>query len=520
MIRRAGPIASLLWLGALGCREPATLEVRLHHAESLAVSEVVTELTIEIVAVGRPDAVARRTVTGGDLARALTLIEEVDLEDDRRYQIVARGEAPTACRLGRVVGRTPPFVLHEGAASVALMLGCADELAIAPDGPTFGRLAHVLVTDVDGRAVLVGGATRAEPSETDLGWRELPVVSELWDPSVARFVPGATTFEPRVLPGTLALPDGSIALVGGLTEGSFGCTTSIERLVGSSSVVGGPLALPRCAPAAVYLPAADRALVVGGAFGSPLDRTTDAELWDATLQTQIAGGLAATSFRGFGRAVPLRDGASALLAIGNPGGAPAVEVARLSGECGAAVCFEPVAGGPDPARAWSDATATWVSCARGGGAVYLVGGQLQTGDQPQEAIGDAWCFLDVPDDVPALYAAGALPAPRSGHVTVALGAAPGAQRLLVIGGSPQGDALPYSDALLVPVDGCTCAPLEPGSTVAIPVPFVGYPMLSAATILPDSSVLLVGGARFSSGTAGISIEATGEAAVFVPDVVP
>jgi hypothetical protein len=167
---------------------------------------------------------------------------------------------------------------------------------------------------------------------------------------------------------------------------------------------------------------------------------------------------------------------------------------------------------------WSELAATWVACTDGdganrGGAAYIFGGETRVGGENQ-ALDGIWCYDDRPGVPGRIERVGQMPAPRSSAVATTVPGRGGAQRALVIGGSPGREMIPHRDALLIELDGCGCNPIPATAMRSVAVPVDGFLYLHAATPLDDGSVLMVGGITLLTDAG----EATGESAIFIPEL--
>lgn len=499
---------------ALGCRSADRLEVRFVHASTLFPSDF-DRVTLRIRDVARDTIVDQGTIAGDALDRPARVIDQTKMTDGRTYVLEVVATAPACTRRGRAVGRSLPFEHRDGNYAVAIQVGCADEFAKTRGEPSAGRLGHVLVTEASGGAVLLGGAAGvATPSFRPI---DPVMLVERYDPATGNFVPAGSLSVQHVLGSGAALPSGSVAVFGGYSE--VGCGSAVDLLTGSSSSNAGTLDPPRCFATAAYVPRLDRVLVAGGANSTPLNRQQDIELWPAAFDgapIEVAG----TAFRSGPAVVVLGDDLRAMIAGGttNELRGPQVEMLEVGGSCGeGAACTRAIDGEMLPVNGWTQTAASWVPCAGtdGGGAVYVTGGDEASTlpMTPATTRSDVWCWREGMDRIEHV---GSLPNARRGHRQVTVGGPSGSQRLLIAAGEiEETGAVPYSDAILVPADGCTCAIGTPES-IPLGISALAYGM--QATPLADGSVLVVGGATFDT-TAGTVI-GTSDSVLFVPDLGP
>ncbi len=445
------------------------------------------------------------------------------LQGGATYQLAleAQFDAGT-CANDRAIGVSPPFVHRSGGYSIPIQVGCADEFGRTVSQPIEPRLAPGLTTAADGTAVLTGGTPRVELRVDQVEIDEAVELIERYDPFAGGFTESGSMVTARAYPAVQAVPEGGVAIFGGVLPGEPPCEATIELIVGSASSAKGPLAYTRCFPDATLLPAVSR-VVVGGWSMAPAERIGDYEVFNLDADAGTGEQVAGLVYRETPRLVTLGDGET-LLAVGGvrPGlGGPVVEALHFGDDCPAGVqapCALPVpAPGLDP-RGLQSMAAAYVACPSGGGAVYITGGITGAGDS-RRVLDQILCVREQEDpSAMTVMQAGTLPEPRAAHeMVVVRGDSP---RLLIVGGGQTTSVVSdlLDDALLVPVDPCTCEQSSPQVLQRIPLPFTGSAVLHRLTTLPDGSVLLVGGARIFNDELGPRYEALGEAALFVPEI--
>ncbi len=511
------------WFVLVGaCASGDEIEVRLIHSQSLVPADfgdVEIRFVHEDGRLEQSGVVPRMT-----LSRTREVFEASELVVGRTYVAQLRAAA-SVCRVGHVVGRSMPFEHRGRPYEVPMQIGCADEFLRAPGTPSVPRLAHEMVTSSDGSAVLFGGAASVNVMDDPTVEEEVDLV-ERYLPSTGSFERGDTLVTERSLPAALPIANDVVAAIGGIHADRLPpCEASIELIAGQSVTAGATLRKARCQPGAAFLPVADRVLVAGGIVNpaDAINRANDFEVLDGAARTSLD---LATGFalRINPAVVALADGTSALVVGGtNRDNSIAAELVRVDGSCGEAACSTPVEfdkfQGNDVVRRGflMDTTANYVPCATGGGAVFVVGGATR-GDVRRRTLPDVFCYQD--GGPPVFRRVGELPGKRRLHVTVLVTSPAGTSRLLVIGGTQADESIvevnPYMDAVILSVDACSCS--VTGRVDSIPVPVDGFMLSHAATRLLDESVLVVGGVSLPTGS--IRADATGEAALFVPEIDP
>ena len=519
---------TLCLLALLPACSPHRIEVTLVHSRALVPESVFGEVTLRIVDADDGRVVHEGSTAGTSLARAVTLFDATDLAPGERYVAELEADAGAVCARGRAVGRSTPFVHEEDDYAVSIQIGCADAFTSTARDPDVPRMAHRLVTTTDGDAMLIGGASTIQfaPAPGTLGFEGFTATTERYDPTRGEFVPGGQLVSPRIVPAVVALPGGEVGVMGGVQPTAPLCESSIEIVAGLSSATAGSLAHPRCWPSAVWLPALSRAVVIGGqevaSTAEALDRTRDAEAYDASLRSRLSNGIAGRGYLVVPEVIPLADGESALVVAGVPAWMPTPVVSRMRADpaCDGEICVDAVPMHEAPTDGFTNVAATYVDCDGNGGAVYVLGGESGP-DDARIARDQVWCYRDVPGVIGEVVRAGSLPAPRTQAVAVTVSGS----RVLVIGGTPNDSTVPmggfrrpYEDALLSRADGCTCAPLDPAAMESVPLPIDGLALMHDATVLHDGSVLVVGGLRIAMDNR--SAIASGESILFVPDLVP
>ncbi len=424
------------------------------------------------------------------------------------------------CADDRAVGLSTPFVHQHGGYAIPIQVGCADEFGRTLSQPNVGRLAAGLETAADGTVLLAGGVPRVELRESNSVVVDVVDVVERYDPLTGDFTTSGTMLTGRAFPALQALPQGGVAVFGGVLEGIPACEGTIELIVGAASTAKGSLSQRRCFAEVALLPAVGR-IVVGAGAETPGMRTTDFEAYDVEAEVQTESEIEGRVYRQAPRFVALGNGET-MLAIGGVApvaGGPIVEAVHYGDGCsgGAPCTFAIPAPGLDQ-RGLTSTAAVYAECPTGGGTVYITGGLTGGGDSGR-ALDQILCIREEENLADLrIVQTGTLPEPRARHeMVVVRGTSP---RLLVVGG---GQTMSFTeslleDALLVPIDPCACIQPSPQVLERVPLPFTGSAVLHQVAPLADGSVLLVGGARIFNDQQGPRYEALGEAALFVPEI--
>ncbi|MBT8470319.1 MAG: hypothetical protein KJN97_16350, partial [Deltaproteobacteria bacterium] len=402
--------------------------------------------------------------------------------------------ASGTCADDRAVGVSTPFVHREGGYSIPIQVGCADEFGRTLSQPIEARLAAGLATAIDGTAVLAGGVPDIE-LRTDLEVTEVVPLVERYAPFAGGFAASGTMLTARAFPALQAVPQGGVAVFGGVVPGLPECEATVELIVGSASTATGALGTPRCFADAALLPAVSR-LVVGGGSRFPAIRLADFEAFDLNAQPLADSGFEGLVYREAPRFVALGDGQT-MLAIGGVdamSGGPVVEAVHFGDRCpqGGAPCTVRVPAAGLDQQGLIATAATYLECPDGGGTVYITGG-ITGAQDANRALDQILCIREEPDPAEMrVVRAGTLPEPRARHEMVVVRGTM-APRLLIVGGGRTTSITSnlLDDALLVPVDPCACVESSPQVLERIPLPFTGSAIFHQLTTLQDGSVLLV-----------------------------
>ena len=513
---------STIWLGATvlvgGCLSADQIDLVIISTEPIAGAPSPQALHVRVFdAVTQELVVSQTAQSAGGVLAGLGALRE-----GKEYVLTleARFGAGT-CADDRAVGVSTPFVHRAGGYSIPIQVGCADEFGRTVSQPHVARLAAGLETAVDGTVVLAGGVPQLALSDP-LEVMDVVDVIERYDPSTGAFAEAGKMLTARAFPALQALPQGGVAVFGGLVPGLPLCERTIELIVGSASTVKGPLSQRRCLADVALLPAVGR-LVVGGGADTPTMREADFEAYDLQAETQTDSAIEGRVYRSGPRFVALRNGET-MLAIGGVSAAasrPLVEAVHFGAGCpgGKAPCTFPIPAPGLDQQGLTSTAAAYAECPSGGGTVYITGGITGSGDTAR-ALDQILCVHEGENLADLrVVRAGTLPEPRARHEMVIVRGA--TTRLLIVGGgqtaSITSDLL--EDALLVPIDPCACVERSPQVLKRIPLPLTGSAVLHQLAVLRDGSVLLVGGARiFSEGQGTSRYEALGEAALFVPEL--
>ncbi len=503
---------------AAGCLSADQVELVIVSTEPIAGAPPPEALRVRIIDEQSGDLVVSRTVSSADGS----LAGLGALQEGRAYVLALDAFYPAGtCAEDRAVGVSTPFDHRSGGYEVPIQLGCADEFGRTLSQPAEARLAAGLEIALDGTVVLAGGVPRFElrdPAQVT----EVVNSIERYDPLTGSFAASGSMVTGRAFPALQAVPQGGVAVFGGTLPGSPPCEATIELIVGAASTAKGSLTHRRCFAGAALLANAER-LVVGGGSDSPANRASDFEAYDLEAEVPTEGEIAGRVYRAAPRLVALGDGET-VLAIGGVAaisGGPVVEAVHFGSSCpaGASPCTFPIPASTLDQRGLDSAAAARVDCPSGGGTVYITGGISGSNDNTR-ALDQILCIREEEDPRDMrLVPAGTLPEPRARHEMVAVRGEPA--RLLVVGGGRTSSITNnlLDDALLIPVDPCSCEPVTPQVLKRLPLPLTGSAVLHQIALLRDGSVLLTGGARiFNDDEGPIRYEALGEAALFVPEI--
>ena len=497
-----------------GCRPADEINVRIAHPASLSLTGL-QEISIRISDVQEGALVHEVTTGPSSLASGDEVLSLAKLEGNKRYVLEITAMAPDACARGRAVGKSLPFEHRSSDYAVDVMVACADQLSRPRSSPFRGRVAGTMAVDADGHALLFGGVSDISFSDEELVFGEHVLETERYDVQLGRFLLGPRLSSARTSAAALLLPDGGVAVIGGVTPTGT-CSNAVEVIQGLSAVPRGPLGTPRCWPSAMYIGSLDRAMIIAGQ-ATVLDRDADAEYLDRQLDSRVARGPSGDAFRMSPEVLRLRGGPEGYLVVG--GRAEALEttaVSRIhfSSGCPAGGCWDAVVSVDEPLPSdLRDQASAYVSCGDGSGAVYIVGGQF--GDEPASPRSDIYCYRDHESDR-ELARVGALPSARLQHRLEAVRGPRGTSRLLVVGGQQTGDGPAYTDALLYDVTcDCSDAPRLDDTIVFLGVDFMINP---STVVLGDGSVLVLGGGEFSLEGSDATFTGGDEAWLFMPDL--
>jgi hypothetical protein len=495
-------------IGVIGCREAPVLELKLLASPGLDPNEDFKSLHVRITEASSSALVIEADTDGAAVGSGRGVLDLEALEVGAGYVVSVVAEVPAACRKLRAVGRSLPFSHREESYTVTLRIGCADEFAPLLEPLPEPRIGARVIALPDGDALVVGGS-HVLMSAADGSWVSSfePIATTVrYSAQTGRFSPGGVLVTPRSFPAVVRVPSG-VAVIGGVGEGQNECLSAVEILGGSASFVAEPLDLPRCLPGATALEGQSGVLVVGGMLTSPAPGEGEAELYDASGLEHVGAAIRANAQHYEAITVPLAAAGTGFVvgAASVPG--TSVEIFRK--DCDGHPCF--TLPDEEPAEGVNNAAATYVPCAKGGGAVYVTGGLVDEVTE-LDARDDVLCYLDRPEGG-RLVNAGKLLAPRWAHTAVAVrGTHP---RVLVMGGAPAYGATSYANGELFDVDPCTCGAAEAGEVV--PTPPGAYLFFHGSDRLEDGSVFVAGGIRADELTLEHIPGAT-YAAVFIPDL--
>lgn len=511
MIRDSAPLL-LLWALALGgCSERPVLLIEVSSPSTFQLDSAKGELTAVLRRSPGREVVVDNTIEGSLLDQRKRLFGGLELEPGDRYslELTVALDGADVCPGRRAVGRTPPFSYAEGLTSLAIYVACADSSGETGDLKT-QRVLHT-ATWVPrpapyGRVIVTGGGNLqlSDPEKLVDGVENYDTV-EAYDPRSGLFRPvDARIAGARFLHRATRVSDG-LLLTGGFTLDKSGAVTrvvslsTVERFDGETSVLQQPLKQARGAHTVTPL-AGDRLMVAKGSTSFPKYQRS-IEIYDTAKGKPLE---LIDNARAVGRVLPaavaLPGGKRALL-IGGLflGGLPVVnELVCVDSSCGCGkTCIDGWKTGFSAGAGRLGMTATAVTCEDDPkrGAFYVVGGHHRTLAGQLTVYDEVLCG-DLGDVAAGMKRVGKLSRPRTGHTTTLVRGPDDTRRLFVAGGTtPKKLARNQLDldgtADLVTV-GCTCEQLSSKelATVTLRNPRA----LHTATLLPDGSVLLTGGA--------------------------
>lgn len=497
---------------ASACAEAPSLTIKLRGPAALAdLSAVQGTLSVELLDgnTGLPLEAARPTPVS--LAGRQRLFDQLDLVQDRLYRVRVKlvlDAADLSCNKaggGRIVGLSPLFRHDPEVGSISVYVACADSFNVDAK-MSKERLYHsatwLPAPRPHGRVMVVGGGR--------LNLSPNPEVTKatLLD-SLEAYDPGRGTFE--TLPGKLAQPriyhravpagEDTLVVTGGVDGYLHKGKTYmlgvdlVERVRGGQVTGLHSLRQQRGHHSAAML-SPSRLLLAGG-IGAAVLPIKGIEVYDvknekredpSSLQLGIARVAAATVAYDGGQRV-LISGGRGSDANGNQ--YDVIYCDAGSCPCGKPPCLHKVAS----FSARLSMTATLVQCeAGGGGAIYLTGGAYNIPlTESYLYYKDIHCF---DTRASSFRKVGQLKVPRTSHTATLVRGPNNTRRLLVAGGSSLQGAVQQS-AEIFPV-GCSCSNnIDTKEIRLLPLNSdrrVGH----TATLLPDGSVLLVGGAMADS----------------------
>jgi hypothetical protein len=503
MVRPLWLVCALL-LGA--CADRPTLLIQVRHPTGVdpAGAKGTLSVTIEEALTGAR--VHQQDLDTASLGSTQSLVEGLELVEGKDYLVrLAAQYAEALCGASqqRAVGTSPPFTYATGLGEVSVYLDCAD--ASSPTGtPLAKRLYHTATLLLDpaphGQVVVIAGA---EPN-TDLENLEAAVLYdsiEQYDPVTGTFnALSAKLSRPRMLHQSFRGPGpGEVVVTGGLDKVTVVNKTSVVSLAAAERVRDGHVTpLPELVDARSYHAAVavgDQVVLAGGMGSNIINLQKSVELYDPSggVPPQLAPSMARSRFSM--AAVPFGDDRRVLLSGGVrvAGMDLPDEILCLSGSCpcGAPPCIQEIpAFGKGNGR--YGLTGTRVDCKEAGeGAIYLVGGSYkEVLTNTNVYFDDIYC-LELAQPT-ALQLVGHLSRPRSGH-SATLVRGPGGPRVLVAGGSgvkTNGEETIWQNAELFDA-ACHCQQID--SAGQQEVQLGGPRALHTATLLPDGTVLLLGG---------------------------
>jgi hypothetical protein len=502
MSRLALPVLLLV-----ACSEAPTLLIRVEHPTTFDPAVAQGTLTVELLDANTSSVEQGTQVKTVSLEQQQRLFEELGLVEGRIYQVRLRasfdGKATCSDSGYRAVGVSPVFSYDRGLGELSVYMDCADKAS--PTGPPVRpRIYHAAALlprpEPHGQVLLLGGAKPELDLDPATDTLTLYDSVERYDPASGRF----TELEARVSRASAwhqatTISEEEVVVTGGYALDEIGGKKVALSLSRSEQVTaqGRVAALPALKQGRGAHGAAVTSrglLLAGGLSGAFILPLKTLELIDPSGQSKPPALPQMNVARYLPVVVPFDRDRQVLIAGGHwvKDQEAFADLLCLEGDCGcgAPPCIQAVPGfGVDGGR--YGLSSAFVPCPTSGGAIYVVGGSHTELLTKKETTFDEIYCLDTAAPIEGLKLAGKLKKPRTGHTTTLVRGPSGGHRLFVAGGAhddkPDGSTALATSGELVPVD-CSCQ--VTGTITEVDLSFrVGH----TATLLPDGTVLLVGG---------------------------
>jgi hypothetical protein len=494
-------LAPLLACLGLACAESPTLLITIQH--STLDPTAAGNLEVQVLLAEDGKTVSQRQVSTTSLGSRQRLLEGLELVEGQSYRLrlvaTFNKEVCSSEIKHRAVGESPPFVHRREDTELTVYVDCADASG-ATGAPLKDRMLHAAAFLPDpkpsGQVLILGGTPPGADVLLNPSAAQMLSSVESYNADSGRFgAVGAELSRPLVLTQATAVSDDEVLVTGGLEyrAGALAGSTVAEAFKAGQRLARTDLAGSRGAHATVAL-SPGRLAIIGGltllSKQAALPRLSG-EIYDTSGQGDAKAVVNLKRSRVLPAAIPLDGGRRVLVAGGEGASNEDIpnELLCLSGtcDCGKPPCTSELKGfGSGLGR--TGVQGAFVSCTEGGGAVYLVGGGYTNGTQ-RVSFDDIFCLdAGTLSSHSTLTAVGKLKRPRNGHTVTLIRGPDGGQRLFVAGGGTNPNDVSTSNAELVPVT-CRCETVGPIRQIDLS----GSRIWHTATLLPDGTVLLVGG---------------------------